>query len=123
MSKTLIAFFLGLFSFFLFMFIGETLLFVAGNVGLAAAFIFMAAYFFICQYLLSRGNPDAFPNDWPIMLALDAVLFLALIPMILSERLEVILAQGLGILLCCCGGTVAGAFAASKTASKKAAQK
>jgi len=33
------------------------------------------------------------------MLALDAVLLLAIIPMAFSERLEIILAQGGGILL------------------------
>jgi hypothetical protein len=119
MPKALIAFFLGLFSFLLFMFVGETLLYYYGNVGLAAAFILMAAYFFICQFFLSRGNPDAFLKDWPIMLALDAVFLLVLIPMILGERLEVVLAQGLGILLFCCGGTLAGAFAASKAARRK----
>jgi len=127
MSKTFIAFFLGLFSFFLgnlfYMFGGETLLFTARNVGLAETFILMAVYFFICQYLLSRGNPDAFPKDWPIMLALDAVLLLALIPLILIARLELILTLGLGILLFCCGSTVAGAFAASKAAVRKAARK
>ena len=120
MSKALIAFFLGLFSFFLFMFIGETLLHYYGNVGLAAAFILMAAYFFICQFLLSRGNPNAFPKDWPIMLALDAVLLFILIPMALLETQEVVLAQGSVILLSCCGGTLAGAFAASKVARRKA---
>ena len=90
MSKTLIAFFLGLFS------------------------------FFICQFLLSRGNPNAFLKDWPIMLALDAVVLVVLFPMAFSERLEVIMAQGGGILLFCCGGTLAGAFVASKVARRKA---
>jgi len=103
-----------------FFFIGEILLENYGNVGLAEAIILMAVYFFICQFLLSHGNPDAFLKDWPIMLALDAVLLLALIPMVLSERLEVILFQGLGILLFCCGGTLAGAFAASNSARRKA---
>ena len=120
MPKLFIAFSLGLFSFLLFMFIGGTLLYDYGNVGMAAAFILMAAYFFICQYFLSRGNPDAFLKDWPIMLALDGVLLLVLILMVVSERLEVILAQGSGILLSCCGGTLAGAFVASKVARRKA---
>jgi len=122
MSKTLIAFFLGLFSFF-FMFVGETLSHYFGDVGLVPAFILMAMYFFVCQFFLSRGNPNAFPKDWPIMLALDAVLLLALIPMAILETQEVILYQGSGILLSCCGGTLAGAFAASKAAQRKAARK
>jgi hypothetical protein len=119
MPKALIAFFLGLISFFLFIFIGESLLYYYGDLGMVIAFILMAAYFFVCQFFLSRGNPDAFLKDWPIMLALNAVLLLSLIPMILMERLELILAQGFGILVFCCGGTLAGAFAASKAARRK----
>ncbi len=122
MPKALIAFFLGLFSLPLYMLIGEPLSSYYGNVGLVAAFIIMAAYFFICQFFLSRGHPDAFLKDWPIMLALDALLLVVLIPMVLLERLEVVLAQGLGILFFCCGGTLAGAFAASKAARRKAAR-
>jgi len=119
MTKALIAFFLGLFSFLLFMSIGDISLYYLGNVGLAATFILMGAHFSICQSFLSRGNPAAFLKDWPIMLALDAVFLLVLIPMVLSERLEVVLVQGLGILLFCCGGTLGGAFAASKAARRK----
>ena len=121
MSKGWFAFFLGLFSFFLYMFIGESFSDYYGeNVGLAAAFILVAAYFFVCQFFLSRGNPNAFPKDWPIMLALDAVLLFCLIPMALLETQEVVLAQGSVILLSCCGGTLAGAFVASKAARRKA---
>jgi hypothetical protein len=121
MSKALVAFFLGLFSFFLYMFVGESFSeYFSEYVGFAAAFILMSAYFFFCQFFLSRGNPKAFPKDWPIMLALDAVLLFALIPMALLETQEVVLAQGSVILLSCCGGTLAGAFAASKVARRKA---
>ena len=120
MPKALIAFILGLFSFLLLFAIGEPLSYYYGNVGSAVAFILMAAYFFICQFFLSRGNPDAFLKDWPTMLALDAVLLLSLIPMALSETQEVVLAQGSGVLLSCCGGTLAGAFVASKVARRKA---
>jgi hypothetical protein len=119
MPKALIAFFLGVFSFFLFMFIGDASSYYLGDVGFVVTFILMGVYFFSCQFFLSRGNPDAFLKDWPIMLALNAVLLLLLIPMVFSERLEVVLAQGLGILLFCCGGTLAGAFAASKAAHRK----
>jgi hypothetical protein len=123
-TKALIAFFLGLFSFFLYIFVGESSSHYFGeNVALAVWFILMFAYFFICQFFLSRGNANAFPKDWPIMLALDAVLLLALIPMAILETQEVILYQGSGILLSCCGGTLAGAFAASKVARRKAARK
>jgi len=119
LSKALIAFFLGLLSFLLFMFVGETLMHVLGDAGLFLAFILMAVYFFICQSLLSRGNPVAYRKDWPIMLALDSILLLSVFAMVLTERLEVILAQGLGILLSCCGGTFAGAVAASLAARRR----
>ena len=121
MSKALIAFFLGLFSFVLFMFVGESISWHFGEyVGLAAVFIVMTVYFFFCQFFLSRGNPKAFPKDWPIMLALDAVLLFILIPMALLETQEVVIAQGSVILLSCLGGTLAGALAASKSARRKA---
>jgi hypothetical protein len=119
MPKAWIAFFLGLFAFFIFMFIGEKLSDHYGNAGLLATFVVMLAYFFICQLFLSRGHPDAYRKDWPIMLALDAVLLLLLIPMVLLERPEVVLAQGLGILISCFGGTWAGAFTASMRARRR----
>ena len=121
MSKAWKAFCLGLLGMFLYMGVAEGFSDYYGeNVGLAVAFILVAAYFFICQFFLSRGNPDAFLKDWPIMLALDAVLLLCLIPMALLETQEVVLAPGSGILLSCGGGTLAGAFAASKAARRKA---
>ncbi len=67
MSKSLIALGLGFLSLFLYFFVGET-------EGGFAAFILVAAYFSICQFLLSRGNVDAYRKDWFIMLALDATL-------------------------------------------------
>ena len=76
MPKGGVAFFLGLFSFFLFMFIGEKLSYHYGNVGLFITFVVMLVYFFTCQFFLSRGNPNAYRKDWPIMLALDAALSL-----------------------------------------------
>ena len=120
MSKAWIAFLLGLFSFFLFIFVGELSSHYLGeNVAWAVWFILMFAYFFLCQFFLSHDNPAAFLKDWPIMIALDAVLLVILIPMALNETQEVVLAQGSVILLSCCGGTLAGAFAASKAARRK----
>ena len=57
MSKALIAFCMGLFSFLLLFIIVEPLSYYFGNVGSAVAYILTAAYFFICQFFLSRGNP------------------------------------------------------------------
>lgn len=121
MSRAWIAFLLGLGGLFLYMFIGESFSDYYGeNAGYAAVFILVTAYFFICQFFLSRGNPNAFLKDWPIMLALDAVLLFCLIPMASCETQEVVLAQGSVILLSCCGGTLAGAFTASRVARRKA---
>lgn len=117
--RGLVAFFLGLLSFFLFMFIGETLSYRYGDAGLFVTFVPMSVYFLTCQFFLSRGNPNAYRTDWPIMLALDSVLLLVLISMVLTENREVILVQGLGILVSCCGGTWAGALAASLRARSR----
>jgi hypothetical protein len=97
-GNALAAFFPGLLSFFVFMVVGEAAMYHIGEaVGLIAALILMLAYFFMCQFFLSRGNPGAYRRDWPIMLALDAVPLLLVFIMALAERREVILSQGLGI--------------------------
>jgi hypothetical protein len=119
MLKASIAFFLGLFSFFLFMFVGEAAMQVNEAIGPFVALILMAAYFFICQFLLSRGHTDVFRKDWRIMLVLNAMPLLLVIIMVLAERREVVLSQGLGLILSCCGGTLAGAAAASLAARRK----
>ncbi|MCJ7486983.1 MAG: hypothetical protein MUQ25_12575, partial [Candidatus Aminicenantes bacterium] len=66
MSKASVAFLLGVLSFFLFSFIGEPASHSLGNAGPIVTFILMAAYFFICQFRLSRGNPNAYRRDWPV---------------------------------------------------------
>jgi hypothetical protein len=115
MSKPLLAFCLGL--------LGFLLSFVAAGAGLLAAFILMGAYFLICQFLLSRGNVNAYRKDWPIMLAMDATFLVVIVIMAFVEKREVVLSQGLGFLLSCCGGTYAGAVAASHIARRKAVQR
>lgn len=37
-----------------------------------AAFIGLAPYFLLSQYLFSRSNPQATRSDWPVVLALNA---------------------------------------------------
>jgi len=118
MSKASAAFFLGVLSFFLFSFIGEPASHYLGNAGFIVTFILMAAYFFICQFRLSRGNPSAYRKDWPVMFALDAVWIISFIVMILVEKRAVVLGQGLPILVTCLGGTWAGAVAASLKARR-----
>jgi len=124
MNKLSGALLLGLLSFVLMMFIGEFLVKLIGEtMGLLATFSLLAVYFFICQFLLSRGNPDALRTDWRIMLTLGAVPIVSVVIMVLVEGRDVILAQGPGILLACCGGTFAGAFAASRAARRAAVRK
>jgi hypothetical protein len=78
----------------------------------------MAVFFFTCQFFLSRGNPGALFEDWPVMLALDTVWVVILIFMAIPEREEVFLSHCVGIFFSCFGGTMAGAFAASMRARK-----
>lgn len=118
MSKASVAFFLGVISFFLFSFIGEPASHYLGNAGAIVTFILMAAYFFICQFRLSRGNPNAYRRDWPVMFALDVIWIVAFFGMVLAEGREVIIAQGPRILISCFGATWAGAVAASLRARR-----
>lgn len=123
MKRILSAFGLGLLFFFLLFLVGEGLgLELPDFVVVLLMFVLSAAYFFICQFFLSRGNPHAFPKDWPVMLALDAVWIISFIIMILVEKRGAILGQGLPILVGCLGGTWAGAFAASMKARRKQEQ-
>ena len=122
MSKILKAFLIGVFSFFLFFAIFEAASENLGDAGEVLAFILMAAYFFFCQFRLSRGNPDAHRKDWPVMLALDIPWIALFIGMALTERREVVVAQGLVILVGCFGATWTGAFAASMKARRKREQ-
>ena len=118
MLKILLAFLLGVLSFFLMFLLGETAIHYFGDAGLIPTFILLAAYFFFCQFRLSRGHTDALRQDWLIMLALDAVPLLMVFGIVLAQTWPVILSQGLGILLSCCGGTFAGALAASRAARR-----
>ena len=92
MKEILSAFCLGLLFFFLLFLVGEGLgLELPDFVAVLLMFVLSAAYFFICQFFLSRGNPHAFPKDWPVMLALDAVWIISFIIMILVEKRGAIL--------------------------------
>jgi cytochrome bd-type quinol oxidase subunit 2 len=117
----LIAFFLGLFSFVLFMVVGsEAAASVFGDIAhIIVIVIVMGAYFFVCQFHLSRGNPNALFKDWPVMLALSAIGFVIAIVTALAEKREVFLSQGLGFLTVCFVGIFAGALAASRAARRK----
>ncbi len=115
MGKTWIAFLLGVGSFLVGMFVGE-------SAGLDAMAVVLLLYFFACQLLLSRGHADALSKDWRIMLALDSIPVVVVLIMIAVEKQEVILSQGPRFLLPTLAGTVAGAIVASRTAKRAAAQ-
>lgn len=121
MPRIAVAFFFSIFFFFLFMFIGETSTYYLGDAGFVPTFVLMAAYFFVCQFRLSRGNAEALRKDWPIILALNVVPLVLVILMIISEKWPVILVQGLTILVAGWGGAFAGAVAASRAARKRQA--
>jgi hypothetical protein len=115
MNKKMVAFFLALLSFPL-MFIGE-------SIGLSAMFSVLAVYFFICQFLLSRGHPDAWRSDWLTMLILDAAILGSVVIMVLVEKRQTVFAQAPGMLLSCFGGTLVGAFVASWAARRAAGRR
>jgi O-antigen/teichoic acid export membrane protein len=103
------------------MFGGEVAMYHIGEaVGLFVVLILMVAYFFICQFPLSRGNPHAFRKDWPIKLVLNATIIVVLFVSVLVEKQgAVFLVQALGILLACFAGTIAGAAVASLAARRR----
>jgi hypothetical protein len=122
--KPLLALFLGLIFFVLLWVLGETLEDKFGEAaGLITTFVVIGACLFICQFFLSRGNPDAYRSDWPIMLALDSMFLLSVLVIVLQKNRGVILGQGLGILIFCCGGTYAGAAVASLAARRRAGRR
>ena len=96
MAKVVIAFFLGVIGLFMGFGVGE-------GAGLVAGFVTLGVYCFLCQFLLSRKNVNAYRKDWPVMLALDAVWLFILCVMFLKEKQSVIHSQGPGILLATCG--------------------
>ena len=111
MRKALVGVLLGIFAFLVAIFFGGA----AGNVG---AYIGVAAFMFVCQFLLSWGHVDAQRKDWPVMLALAAPLLVATFMMVLVERIETVLEQG-PILLFACVGIYAGAVTASRMTRRR----
>ncbi len=108
-------FLLGVVSFFIFMGVGE-------GVGLGAAFLAVASFLFVCQFLLSRGHVDAHRDDWHTMVGLAAPLFLSTLLVAVLERPEVFFVQGVPLSASAgvgiYAGAVAAAFAARRTASR-----
>ncbi len=107
----IIAFWLGVLSIPLFFFLGEGL-------GLPVLVPGIVAYFFICQFMLSRGTVDACREDWPTMLALEAAPLMLVSAAILGEKRSVVVAQACIILIPSCAGAFAGAWTASRLAHR-----
>ncbi len=127
MIKGLGAFFLGVLSvpvLGVFVELGEQGKFLSGWPGIFVYCIVMAAYYFICQFWLSRGNPHAFLKDWPIMFWLNAALFLMLFMGFFTEKNmnSTYAVQSFAVLLACFAGTLAGAFVASRAARRRASR-
>jgi hypothetical protein len=120
-AKAIVALFLGAFSFFLGFAIGEPLTYKFGDTGFIPTFAILLAYFFVCQFALSRGNPAVFKKNWANMLALDTVplLVVAYLGVQWENHGAVFWTQGLGFLVSSLGGTLAGAVAASLAARRK----
>ena len=106
---------LGVLSFLVYMFVFEP-------AGLLPAFIAVATFLFVCQFLLSRGHAHAHRRDWRIMVALAAPLLAVVLTMVVVERREVVLAQG-SVLVFACAGIYAGAAVASLAARRTLAQR
>jgi hypothetical protein len=114
--KALGAFGLGVVSFLLFMFFGESF-------GMAAAFVALIIYFFVCQSILSRGHVGAHKEDLGLMFALDAVMFFCALLVICVEKPSVIASQIPVMFGATCAGTSLGAVVASRTATRRSAER
>ena len=111
--KIVLAFFLGAFSFFLSFFLNE----VFGEFGEYAQFIGMGACFLISQYLLSRGNPQALREDWPLIIALNFTTLCVLIKVLAVESKKTLLVMVLLTIF-----TVACSYAGAALAARTARQ-
>ncbi len=75
--KVVVAFFVGVWSFALMMFVGEAVQSWFPKYGAETfidefiIFIVWGGYFLVSQYLLSRGNLQAIRKDWPIIIAMN----------------------------------------------------
>ena|ERR1035437_4070956 len=116
MKKYLTAFLMGLGAFFVFWGIGEYLSSggAAGPGGEISGVLILAgvlgAYFFACQYYLSRDNPDPLREQWLLILCLNLVLtaFALAVPVAVRKWLPSLTMLGLALYswACSCAGAV-----------------
>jgi len=123
MKRALIGFFLGIFPFYLSMFVFETIAAMTpGYVAIIAGIVVMMAYYFFCQFLLSRGRSDVLFKDWPIMIALGAPGLAISIIEASNKSLKAFLSWVLGFIIVCSVGILCGAFVASRQARRREAR-
>ena len=120
-SKIALALLLGVLSFLLLFLLGEVVSVPAGVPAAeyvhATLFIGgVGTYFLISSYILSRGNPQAVRQGWPILLALNATLLVATLIAWLIEpnRGAVLAAAGTALLAVVC--SLVGAALAARAA-------
>lgn len=114
MRKALIAVILGVIPVLAFVFFGEWL---SAKLGPISSLGLLFVYFFICQFLLSRGHLDACRKDGAVTIALDIAWIVFMIITLAGKRLTV--PWGIGFILSCIVGTWAGAAAASIGARRR----
>ena len=67
----------------------------------------------VSQYLLSRGNPQAARNDWPILIALNSLLWCSVVLTLVIEPNKEAALQTLWLAILCLACSYAGASLAS----------
>jgi hypothetical membrane protein len=91
------------------------LIFILGEgFGAWALFVGMGAYFFVTQYLLSRGNAWPVRNDWPIIIALNSAPAFMIVLALAIEPNKLAVLQMLGVTILCLACSYAGAALASR---------
>ena len=114
MSKGPLGVFLAFMGLLLVMFFGESF-------GPMAAFIALAVWCFVCQFLRSRGDSEAHRRNWRGMVLVAAVPIVLAVLNLLGERGSA-RAQGPFILVFGRAAVYAGAYMAALLARRKAAQ-
>jgi len=114
MSKGPLGVFLAFMGLLLVMFFGESF-------GPMAAFIALAVWCFVCQFLRSRGDSEAHRGNWRGMVLVAALPIVLAVLNLLFERGSG-RAQGPFILVFGLAGVYAGAYTAALLARRKAAR-
>ena len=116
MSRVLLSIFLGLLAPFVFI-IGASAFEVVGQNSLkeiVAGSLAVALYLAFCQFCVAPRGSRGFGAKWPTLVAMTAPLLVAVALITLVERPNVLLVQGLPLLISGCFGIFAGAVVAGR---------